>query len=380
MISPARRAPRALSATLATLGLLTVLPTARAQEDPAPPAEHATDAWVADYDAALARAKTEGKAVLVDFTGSDWCGPCIQLHERVFAQESFQAAVADAFVLCALDYPQGSEAKALVPNPERNDAVAKQWQIQSFPTILILASDETLLGRTAFREDGPAEYAEHVLEILRVGQKALADIAALQAELAAADADGAPAVLARAAALLETMTPMSTGVERLAALVRPAAERMDPASAPLRIAAIRALLTSGHADQSIRTAATELDPANEQGLRERAVYAEFMAVQSLAGVHTALATIEPMLEMEFQDAELGLFLFTNSARWCSDPNILADADRAARHARKALTFPIANPQQRAALEKWAAAGSPEESPGKSPRKPGEDADKGPRKQ
>ncbi len=47
------------------------------------------DHWLTDYSKALEKAKTENKKVLMDFTGSDWCGWCMKLHKEVFSQKEF---------------------------------------------------------------------------------------------------------------------------------------------------------------------------------------------------------------------------------------------------------------------------------------------------
>lgn len=91
--------------------------------------------WLTDLDAAKAQGAKENKPVLVDFTGSDWCPPCKQLHKVVFESSEF-AAVASNYVLVELDYPkskpQTPELKA------KNAALSKQFGITGFPTVLLI--------------------------------------------------------------------------------------------------------------------------------------------------------------------------------------------------------------------------------------------------
>jgi protein disulfide-isomerase len=73
-------------------------------------AESATGAtWLTDFDAAKATAKAEGKPVLLDFTGSDWCVWCIRLDKEVFTREAFVAYADASLVLVELDFPQRKE-------------------------------------------------------------------------------------------------------------------------------------------------------------------------------------------------------------------------------------------------------------------------------
>src|SRR5687767_11096678 len=76
--------------------------------------------WETDYAKALETAKRENKRVLVDFTGSDWCGPCIQLHKRVFSRPEFIEYAEKNLVLIEVDYPQRKkQPDTLVKQNER---------------------------------------------------------------------------------------------------------------------------------------------------------------------------------------------------------------------------------------------------------------------
>jgi thiol:disulfide interchange protein len=46
--------------------------------------------WSTDLPKALEQAKAEKKAVLMDFTGSDWCPPCKALHKNVLVSKEFE--------------------------------------------------------------------------------------------------------------------------------------------------------------------------------------------------------------------------------------------------------------------------------------------------
>jgi thiol-disulfide isomerase/thioredoxin len=102
--------------------------------------------WLIDLDAAKAKGVKENKPVLVDFTGSDWCPPCIQLHKVVFESAEF-AAVASKYVLVELDYPrktpQAPELKA------KNAELSKKFGISGFPTVLLIdAKSGEVFGKT----------------------------------------------------------------------------------------------------------------------------------------------------------------------------------------------------------------------------------------
>ncbi len=102
--------------------------------------------WLTDLDVAKAQGVKENKPVLVDFTGSDWCPPCKQLHKAVFESAEF-AAVASKYVLVELDYPKAKTQS------EELKAKNREWQqkfgISGFPTVLLIdAKSADVFGKT----------------------------------------------------------------------------------------------------------------------------------------------------------------------------------------------------------------------------------------
>jgi protein disulfide-isomerase len=94
--------------------------------------------WQTDYAKALAMAKFQNKRVLLDFTGSDWCGPCIELRKRVFSRPDFSAYADKNLVLVEIDYPQ--RKKQSDDLKKQNEKLSKQYGIdeKGFPTIMVL--------------------------------------------------------------------------------------------------------------------------------------------------------------------------------------------------------------------------------------------------
>ncbi|MCA9783911.1 MAG: thioredoxin family protein [Candidatus Delongbacteria bacterium] len=116
--------------------------------------------WMTDLDAAKTLAAKEGKYVLVDFTGSDWCGWCIKLDKEVFSKPEYMSWAEKNLIQVSLDFPrkkeQSKELKA------RNNALAEQFGIKGFPTILLLNPKGELVARTGYQQGGPAAYVKHL--------------------------------------------------------------------------------------------------------------------------------------------------------------------------------------------------------------------------
>jgi thioredoxin-related protein len=96
----------------------------------------AAEGWETDLDKAIEKAKAEKKSVLVEFTGSDWCPPCIAMRKNVFSKKEFIEAASKKFVLVELDFPKGDKALA-----EKNQPLAEKYEIDGFPTVVLLDSE-----------------------------------------------------------------------------------------------------------------------------------------------------------------------------------------------------------------------------------------------
>src|ERR1700741_1726211 len=98
-------------------------------------AAHGSD-WQTNYEQALASAKAGKKYVLLDFTGSDWCGPCIQMKKAVFSKPAFLDYAKQRLVLVEIDYPRGKTLPEKVK--KQNDHLLYQYEIDKsgYPTVI----------------------------------------------------------------------------------------------------------------------------------------------------------------------------------------------------------------------------------------------------
>jgi thiol:disulfide interchange protein len=93
----------------------------------------AAEGWMTDLEAAFAKARKEKKPLLVEFTGSDWCQPCIEMRRKVFSKKDFIRQASRDFILVELDFPNNNSVVK-----ERNAPYAKKYKIDSFPTVLLI--------------------------------------------------------------------------------------------------------------------------------------------------------------------------------------------------------------------------------------------------
>jgi protein disulfide-isomerase len=108
----------------------------------------ADSAWGTDYKKAQNEAKANHKLVLLDFTGSDWCGYCIQLDKAILSQQQFKDYANKNLVLVEIDFPRRKAQS--VEMRKQNQELAERYQIDGFPTLIVLDGE----GKTVWRYDG----------------------------------------------------------------------------------------------------------------------------------------------------------------------------------------------------------------------------------
>ncbi len=127
-----------------------------------PAAAHAAE-WLTDVPAAQAQAAAENKLVLLDFTGSDWCGWCMRLKAEVFSQPEFEAFAQENLVLVEIDFPQHTAQSAELRSANR--ALSRQFRIQGYPTIILLDHAGRAVGQIGYMPGGPGPFIAQINKI-----------------------------------------------------------------------------------------------------------------------------------------------------------------------------------------------------------------------
>ena len=120
--------------------------------------------WTDDFEAAQKQAEREGKLLLVDFSGSDWCGWCKKLDKEVFAKPEFLKGVKKDFVLVMIDSPRDKSLlseKAATQNPE----LQRKYRISGYPTVLIMDPAGEVLDKTGYRDGGAKAYVKYLMNV-----------------------------------------------------------------------------------------------------------------------------------------------------------------------------------------------------------------------
>ena len=132
-----------------------------------PIAAKADTNWETDYKKAQQTAKVQNKLLLINFTGSDWCGYCIQFDRTILSKQEFKDYANKNLVLLEVDFPRRKEQSAAVK--AQNQRLGSEYQVQGFPTVVILNGDGRKVWEyEGYFADGPQAFIAE-LEKLRKG-------------------------------------------------------------------------------------------------------------------------------------------------------------------------------------------------------------------
>jgi thioredoxin-related protein len=120
--------------------------------------------WLTDYQQAQQQAKANHKLLLLDFTGSDWCGWCMRLRKEVFSKPEFQEYANKNLVLMEVDFPREKEQTRDVRLQNQN--LAQRFGVEGFPTIVVLNGEGKIIGALGYMQGGAAAFISE-LERLR---------------------------------------------------------------------------------------------------------------------------------------------------------------------------------------------------------------------
>ena len=120
--------------------------------------------WLTDLSVVQAKAKEEGKPILMDFTGSDWCGWCIKLKKEVFSKPAFIDYANEHLILMTVDFPNRKQQEESLK--DQNNTLLDNYGVKAFPTIILVDAEGKVLGETSYRRGGPEAYIDHLKSLL----------------------------------------------------------------------------------------------------------------------------------------------------------------------------------------------------------------------
>ena len=115
------------------------------------------------FNQQLNKAKSEHKKVLLYFSGSDWCAPCIKLDKNIWQSDAFKKEAAQDWIIVRADFPRKKANQLPKDQTEHNRKLAEKFNLEgSFPLVVILDKNGKVLGKMGFKNVSPEEYIKMI--------------------------------------------------------------------------------------------------------------------------------------------------------------------------------------------------------------------------
>lgn len=119
--------------------------------------------WLTNLEQTKISASNENKNIILVFSGSDWCAPCIKLEKKIWESSEFQNEAKKHWVLLKADFPRKRSNKLSKEQTKENEKIAELYNKNGyFPLVVVLNPKGEILGSTAYKEYSPKEYIKHL--------------------------------------------------------------------------------------------------------------------------------------------------------------------------------------------------------------------------
>ncbi len=120
--------------------------------------------WLTDFEKAKQTAGAEGKDLLINFAGSDWCYWCQKLDSEVFSKQDFIRQAGKSFVFVMVDFPNDTSHQS-AELQKQNQALSEQFRVEGFPTVFLADATGKPYAKTGYLEGGVQTYLKHLSQL-----------------------------------------------------------------------------------------------------------------------------------------------------------------------------------------------------------------------
>ncbi len=128
--------------------------------------------WLGNFNEAKTEASRSHKLILVNFSGSDWCGPCIRERKEILETEAFENYASDHLVLVRADFPRQKKNQLSKDQVKLNEALADKYNAEGkFPyTLLIDENGKVLKAWDGFPNESPQKFVTDIDQVVNAGR------------------------------------------------------------------------------------------------------------------------------------------------------------------------------------------------------------------
>lgn len=127
------------------------------------------DQWLTDFNSAKTEAKKDGKFIMINFSGSDWCGPCIRMHKEIFDTQEFGSFAKEKLVLVRADFPRLKKNQLAPEQLKKNNELALKYNPDGdFPLTVLLDADGKIIKEwKGYQNVTPNDFVKQVSDVIK---------------------------------------------------------------------------------------------------------------------------------------------------------------------------------------------------------------------
>lgn len=115
--------------------------------------------WHTDISSAIAEAKIDNRPILIYFSGSDWCKPCIQLSRNVLETPAFKQFAQHELILVRSDFPRMKKNQLSENQVRKNEHLAERYNPNGvFPFLVIINKDQEIIKQLTYHQEAAEDY------------------------------------------------------------------------------------------------------------------------------------------------------------------------------------------------------------------------------
>ncbi len=128
--------------------------------------------WLLDLEQAKTQARAESKHLLLFFSGSDWCKPCIKMKKEVLETLTFRNYARQHLICVLADFPRYKKNRLSKEQTAKNEALAQQYNPEGvFPQAVLAEVNGKVLTKTSYQPGGPNGFVEFLRKHLTIRKK-----------------------------------------------------------------------------------------------------------------------------------------------------------------------------------------------------------------
>jgi thioredoxin-related protein len=115
--------------------------------------------WNSHFSDAKLEAEKSQKNILLVFSGSDWCAPCIKLDRNIWQSPEFKTFSDQNLILYKADFPKKKDNQLPPELAAENEELAKKYNKDgNFPLVVILDYNGTVKAVSGYTNNTPTEF------------------------------------------------------------------------------------------------------------------------------------------------------------------------------------------------------------------------------